>query len=79
MAGDACHELSQPLQTLSAYSHSLLYDLPEDSPVVEKITMIKKAIYEAGQITKKIMNITKYETKEYIKGSKIIDIDKASL
>ncbi len=78
MAGAACHELSQPLQTLAAYSHSLLYDLPENSPVVEKITMIKKAIFEAGQITKKIMNITKYETKEYINGSKIIDIDKAS-
>lgn len=78
MAGGACHELNQPLQTLAAYSHSLLYDLPEDSPMVEKIKKIKETIHQVGQITRKIMNITRYETKEYIKGSKIIDIDKAS-
>jgi len=78
MAGAACHELNQPLQTLAAYSHSLLYDLPEDSPMVEKIKKIKETIHQVGQITRKIMNITRYETKEYIKGSKIIDIDKAS-
>ncbi len=78
MAGAACHELNQPLQTLAAYSHSLSYDLQEDSPVVEKIKMIKRIIHQVGQITRKIMNITRYETKEYIDGSKIIDIDKAS-
>lgn len=44
----------------------------------ERIKAIKEAIHQAGQITKKIMNITKYETKEYIDGSKIIDIDRAS-
>ena len=79
MAGAACHELNQPLQTLAAYSHSLLYDLPEDSPMVEKIKKIKETIHQVGQTTRKIMNITRYETKEYINGSKIIDIDRASL
>jgi len=78
MAGAACHELNQPLQTLAAYAHALLYDSSEGSPMVEKIKKIKETIHQAGQITKKIMNITKYETKEYINGSKIIDIDKAS-
>jgi len=78
MAGGACHELNQPLQTLAVYSHSLLDDLAEDSPMVEKIKKIKETIHQVGEITKKIMNITKYETKEYINGSKIIDIDKAS-
>jgi hypothetical protein len=33
---------------------------------------------ELGQITKKIMHITRYETKEHIDGFNIIDIDKAS-
>jgi hypothetical protein len=28
--------------------------------------------------TKKIMHITKYETKNYVQGVKIIDIDKSS-
>jgi K+-sensing histidine kinase KdpD len=78
MAGAACHELNQPLQTLFVYSHLLLKHLPEDSPLFGKIKEIKKSIDQLGNITHKIMNITKYETKEYIGGSKIIDIDKAS-
>ena len=78
MAGAACHELNQQLQTLFGYSHLLLGELSEDSPLFGKIEEIKKSIDQLGQITKKIMHITRYETKEYISGSQIIDIDKAS-
>lgn len=79
MAGAACHELNQPLQTLVGYSHFLLENLPEDSPVFMEVQKIKKSTDQLGEITHKIMHITRYETKEYIGGSKIIDIDKASL
>jgi len=78
MAGAACHELNQPLQVISGYSHLLLSDLSEDSPLFGEITKIKEMVDRLGQITQKIMHITRYETKEYIKGSNIIDIDKAS-
>jgi hypothetical protein len=78
MAGAACHELNQPLQVLSAYSHLLLKHLSEESPVFGEIKEIKKSIVQLGNITHKIMHITRYETKEYIEGSNIIDIDKAS-
>jgi len=78
MAGATCHELNQPLQALSGYSHLLLYDLSEDNPLFEKIKKIKEMSDQLGQITRKIMNITRYETKEYIEGFQIIDIDKAS-
>ncbi len=78
MAGAACHELNQPLQVLLTYSQLLLYDLSEGSPLYGGIKKIKESTDRLGQITKRIMNITRYETKEYIEGSKIIDIDKAS-
>jgi len=78
MAGAACHELNQPLQILSGYSHLLLSDLSEDSPLFWEIKKIKEMVNQLGQITQKIMYITRYETKEYIEGSNIIDIDKAS-
>ena len=78
MAGAACHELNQPLQTLFGYSELLLRSLPEKSPLFDKIEEIKKSIDQLGKITHKIMHITRYETKEYIEGTKIIDIDKAS-
>ena len=78
MAGAACHELNQPLQTLFGYSHLLSEDLPKDSLLLEQIEKIKNSIEQMGKITRKIMHITRYETKEYIEGFKIIDIDKAS-
>jgi hypothetical protein len=78
MAGAACHELNQPLQTLFGYSDLLSEDLPKDSLLLEQIEKIQKSIEQMGQITHKIMHITRYETKDYIEGSKIIDIDKAS-
>ncbi len=78
MAGAACHELAQPLQSLSGYSHLLLTDLSEDSPLFGEIKKFQGMVNQLGQITKKIMHITRYETKEYIEGYKIIDIDKAS-
>lgn len=43
-----------------------------------KIKYINEQVDRLGQITKKIMHITRYETKEYIEGLNIIDIDKAS-
>jgi K+-sensing histidine kinase KdpD len=79
MAGAACHELNQPLQTLVGYSHFLLENLPKDSPVFMEVQKIKKSTDQLGEITRKIMHITRYETKEYVGGLKIIDIDKASL
>jgi hypothetical protein len=78
MAGAACHELNQPLQALSGYSHLLLSGLPEDSSLFLEIKKIEEMVNQLGQITQKIMYITRYETKEYIDGVNIIDIDKAS-
>jgi hypothetical protein len=78
MAGAACHELNQPLQILLGYSHLLLQTLPEDSPLFGEIKKIKNSTDQLRKITNKIMHITRYETKEYIEGFKIIDIDKAS-
>ena len=78
MAGAACHEFGQPLQTLFGYSHLLLKHVPADSPLFGEITEVKKAIAELGEVVHKITHITRYETKDYIEGSKIIDIDKAS-
>jgi hypothetical protein len=78
MAGAACHELNQPLQALSGYAQLLLSDLSEESPLLGEIRNIKGLVDRLGLITHKIMHITRYETKEYVHGSNIIDIDKAS-
>jgi hypothetical protein len=39
---------------------------------------IKSQVDRMGAITKKLMGITSYKTREYVGGRQIIDIDKAS-
>lgn len=81
MARAACDELDRPLQSLFGYSRLLsllLSDQSEDSPPLVEIKKIEEIVDQLGQITKKIMHITRYEIKELSDGFNIIDIDKAS-
>lgn len=77
MAGAVCHELNQPLQVVSGYSELIMMDVKENSSIYDKIENIKKQIDRMSEITQKLMRITKYETKDYLK-SRIIDIEKAA-
>ena len=77
MAGAVCHELNQPLQSMSGYCELLMMDLEEGDQSYEQIKRIKGQIDRAGKITKKLMRVKRYETKGYLKG-KIIDIDRAT-
>lgn len=77
LAGAVCHELNQPLTIISITS-DLLKDFPDGKNLGGNIDIIKKEISRMGEITKKLMKITKYETRQYLNGNKILDIDKAS-
>jgi len=74
MAGAACHEMNQPLQNIVF----MLDELIEENQNSETCKQIRSQVQRIRSITSKLENITTYETKEYIQGSKIIDIDKAS-
>ena len=78
MAGAVCHELNQPLQAASGYCETMLLNLEENDPAYKKINKILELVEKMGTITKKLMKITKYETKDYVSGVKIIDIEKAA-
>jgi PAS domain S-box-containing protein len=77
MAGAVCHELNQPLTTIFITS-DLLIDFPNEENLHTNITVIKNEAMRIGRITNKLMKITRYETREYVDGSKIFDINKAS-
>jgi len=77
MAGAACHELNQPLTIVLGNSELLMMRTEEIDPNYERIKTIFEAVSEMGQITRKIMEINRYETKKYI-NAEIIDIDRAS-
>lgn len=77
MAGAVCHEFNQPLMVISGYSEMLLMDLSEDNPQYETCRKINEQVHRLGKITRKLMGITKYKTKRYLKGN-IVDINEAS-
>ena len=77
MAGAVCHEMNQPLMVLSGISELLALKIAEDDPLQSTIQKIGAQIERLANINHKLMNITRYKTKNY-PGGKIIDIDKAT-
>jgi PAS domain S-box-containing protein len=75
--GAVCHELNQPLQSLSGYTEIMIAksNQPELRELFEKITI---QIERMRNITDKLQGVTRYEATEYTGNTKIIDIHKAS-
>lgn len=77
MAGAVCHELNQPLQVVSASAEMLAQGIEPEHPMFGKIERIMKQVDRMGEITRKLMNVTRYETKDYLT-TRIIDIEKST-
>ena len=77
MAGAVCHEMNQPLMAISGYSELLNMNHSGNQALDELIEKIKTQVCRLGEITHKLMGITKYETKDILE-SRIIDIDRAA-
>jgi PAS domain S-box-containing protein len=74
MTGAVCHEMNQPIMAITCYSELLLNNLDKDDPIFDKIEKIHTQSIRTGNITKKLMNLSRYETKDYTKGEKIVNI-----
>jgi CheY-like chemotaxis protein len=71
--------IAKPFYVVSGYSEMLLEDLDENDPHAETIRTIKTAVDKIGDLTRKIMHITQYRTKDYLGGRHtIIDIKESS-
>jgi PAS domain S-box-containing protein len=73
-AGAACHELNQPLQ----YIYYLLDEITEEFPDNDCIQKMKTQIHRIREITGKLEGITTYETANYVRGAKILDLKRSS-
>ncbi len=76
MSGTICHELNQPLQYISGASQLLLMDLDRNTPAYEKVSKMKTQIDRMGEITKKLMRITRVDAVNYLGGTKILSINR---
>jgi two-component system, response regulator PdtaR len=77
-AGAICHELNQPMMAISGHTELLMGNLDPHDPVYEKLAKIKSQVERMSASTQKLMGITRYETRDYVPGERIVDIEQSS-
>jgi PAS domain S-box-containing protein len=77
LAGTAAHELNQPLTSVLLAAEMLARKSAEDDPQRRAAEAIRDEVARMAEIVKKIGRITQYETKQYVGGANILDLDKA--
>jgi DNA-binding response OmpR family regulator len=78
MAGAVCHELNQPIQSISGYAELMMMNTDKNNPLIGYAQKIMQQAERIGRITGKLMNVTIYRTKQHDSHRRIIDIDKAA-
>ena len=78
LAGSAAHELNQPLTAVMGYAELLLKKLAPDDPNRRFVQTLYEEAERMAAVVKKIGRITRYESKSYVGGTRIVDLDKAS-
>lgn len=78
LAGTTAHELNQPLTSIMGYAELVRRRLPDDDANRRALETILKEVERMAEIVKKIGRITRYETKAYVGGAQILDLDKAA-
>jgi len=78
-AGAVCHEMNQPMMAALGNAELALMNLSNNADLYDRISNIREQIERMGDITKKLMGITRYHIKDYGNGGKIIDIEKSSV
>ena len=69
------HEMNQPLTAIQGYADILMMDVTEDDENYECFKTIKEQTSRVIKILDKIKTIDTLETKEYIPGSTMIDLN----
>ena len=77
LSGTVSHEMSQPLMSTLGYFDLILMDMPVDDPNYSRINKIQTQLARMSNITKKLMKISRYQTKNYLNG-KILDLTETS-
>jgi len=77
LSGAVCHEMNQPLMSTLGYFDLILMDMSVDDPNYSRICKIQTQLERMSNITKKLMEISRYQTKDYLNG-KILDLSGTS-
>ena len=78
MAGAAAHELNSPLFAALGTAQLALAETESGKPLYNDLETIVKNLKLVNELTRRMSNITHYESKDYAGDVKIVDIQKAS-
>lgn len=78
MAGAACHELAQPLTTMTLQIEMLLRATAEDDPRRQHLLSLQQNAERLGELVHRISQVSQYVTRPYAQGLRIIDVEAAS-
>ncbi len=78
LAGAAAHELNQPLTAIQGYAELLQRKADADSAIGRGAGVILREAERMAEIVRKIGKIARYETKQYVGGTSILDLDRAA-
>jgi signal transduction histidine kinase len=77
LAGAAAHELNQPLTSVMGYTELLRRKIPDGDAMAEVLDIILSESERMAGLVRKIGRVSKFETKSYLLGSRIVDLDRA--
>jgi PAS domain S-box-containing protein len=78
LAGAAAHELNQPLTSVMGYAQMLLRKLDSESPHLRALETILAESERMATIVRQLGSLTRYQTKSYVGGAQIIDLDRSA-
>jgi PAS domain S-box-containing protein len=78
IAGGASHEINQPLTVIISGLEQLVKRLEPADPELELAQMILDHANRLREVSEKLAHITRYASKEYVAGKRIVDLDQAS-
>jgi len=56
----------------------LVMETYNKSEIEKKVARIRQPLNALRDMSRKLMHITRYETRDYVEGEKIVDIDRSS-
>ena len=78
LAGAAAHELNQPLTSIIGYGQLVERQSEPDAPHIRAVQIILREASRMADIVRQIGRITKYETKQYVGSSSIMDLERSA-
>ncbi len=79
LAGATAHEMRQPLTVVHSLMDILKSKMKDGEKITdEEINIIYNQCHRMDEIIKKMLNITSYKTKDYLKNKKILDLNESS-